>query len=141
MKTNKELEEELRKMANKYWSLHQEVKVFLDAAEIIHDYDRVKQSESVYKKEAIEAVEACAWMHDDKTLGLTLGARLTSEGVTALRNQRDELRAVVGMLITSMQYIHDDTDGSSPSHIGQSRAFCTARAALATVAKFNEAKK
>jgi len=90
--TNQQLEEELRKMANQYWSLQQEVKVFLDAAEVIHDYDRVKQSESIYREEFTKAVEACAWMHDDKTLGITIGARITVDGVMALKRQRDELR-------------------------------------------------
>ena len=110
MKTNKELEEELRKMANQYWSLQQEVKVFLDAAEVVHDYDRVKQSESIYREEFAKSVEACAWMHEDKTLGITIGARITVDGVLALKRQRDNLRSLMVRIYNSGYHAgHHDT--------------------------------
>ena len=110
MKTNKEIEEELRKMANQYWSLQQEAKVFLDAAEVIHDYDRVKQCESIYREEFTKAVEACAWMHEDKTLGITIGARLTIDGVLALKRQRDNLRLMMVRIYNSGYHAgHHDT--------------------------------
>lgn len=49
--------------------------------------------DDIYRTEHLKAIEACMWMHDDKTLDIPLGAKLTSDGVTALRKQRDELRA------------------------------------------------
>jgi hypothetical protein len=50
------------------------------------------QANAAYKLDHDKAINACMWMHDDKTLNIPLGARLTSDGVTALRKQRDELR-------------------------------------------------
>jgi hypothetical protein len=39
-----------------------------------------------------DSVKAVSWMHDDPSLGLKVGDTLTTDGVEALHNQRDDLR-------------------------------------------------
>ena len=60
-----------------------------------YDFARTLELEiaelQIYKKAYHDAVSACLWMHDDKSLGLKLGDCLTTTGVTALKNQRDKL--------------------------------------------------
>lgn len=58
----------------------------------------LRDSLMIYRDEQRRAVEACAWMHDDESLNLCLGSRLTVDGVTALKGQRDTLRADVARL-------------------------------------------
>jgi len=96
--TNAKLEEELRFLAERS-TLPYPAEWLFAAAEIIHDYDRVKQSESIYREEFTKAVESCAWMHDDKTLGIAIGARITVDGVLALKRQRDELREALTSIL------------------------------------------
>lgn len=65
-------------------------KLWLDgSATLRHERDAAL----IYRTEHKKSIAACMWMHDDKTLDIPLGGLLTSDGVTALRKQRDELRA------------------------------------------------
>jgi hypothetical protein len=61
----------------------------------------LKHQLDAYMGDHHKAIEACMWMHDDKTLDIPLGSRLTSDGVTALRKQRDELRAQLAAMTTA----------------------------------------
>jgi hypothetical protein len=63
------------------------------ALEVLEAYRALALENDIYRADHLKAIEACMWMHDDKTLGIPLGGRLTSDGVTALRKQRDDLRA------------------------------------------------
>lgn len=53
---------------------------------------RLERERDQYKSSYTEAVEACLWMHDDKTLELPLGSTLTTDGVAKLKEQRDKAR-------------------------------------------------
>jgi hypothetical protein len=52
----------------------------------------------LYEKEHLDTIKACGWMHEDDTLKIGLGRRLSVEGIAALRSQRDELRAELARL-------------------------------------------
>jgi outer membrane murein-binding lipoprotein Lpp len=72
------------------------------ALEVLETYRASALENDIYRADHLKAIEACMWMHDDKTLGIPLGGRLTSDGVTALRKQRDDLR---GQLVDRDQSI------------------------------------
>ena len=57
------------------------------AADIVHEHEGLE----VYKTQHCKAIDACLWMHDDKTLDIPIGSSITSTGVLALKKQRDYL--------------------------------------------------
>jgi hypothetical protein len=64
----------------------------------------VKRNNAVVSELIDDAVNACEWMQDDKSLGLKIGQTLTVKGVAALRKQRDDLRAELAAAMEASSY-------------------------------------
>jgi chromosome segregation ATPase len=60
----------------------------------------------IFRKNYCDAIEACDFMREDNSLNLSIGASLTTDGVKALKAQRDALQTRVGDLADKVANIN-----------------------------------
>jgi predicted DNA binding CopG/RHH family protein len=65
--------------------------------------EKLREELELYKRETIRTVEACEFMREDKSLGLTVGDRLSVDGVKALRKSRDQWRELAGDMLKEIK--------------------------------------
>jgi hypothetical protein len=63
------------------------------------ELERMREEMESYKKEYCLILDACEFMREDESLGLTLGQRIIVDGVKALKKQRDEMREVLELTL------------------------------------------
>ena len=89
----------------------------------------------IYEQAYADAVSACLWMHGDKSLGLALASTITTDGVLALKEQRDSLVAENAKLLEALEQIRD-TPAFTTSPVAQVLSvYQIARAAIANARK------